>query len=92
MNEVKNVDNLLEAIARVLIRCFVMGIALMLLWLGFLVLAGDFTYNVHSRFIPISRQQFDCIQYGAIAITKGCIFLFFLLPYIAIRLVLTRRQ
>lgn len=92
MNEVKDVDNLLEAIGGILIRCFVMGIALMIIWLGFLVFAGEFTYKVHSWFIPISRQQFDCIHYGAIAITKGCIFLYFLLPYIAIRLVLKRRQ
>ena len=92
MDEIKNVENLLDAIGRVLIRCFVMGVVLMLVWLGFLVLAGDFAYNVHSRFIPISREQFNCIQYAALAITKGCIFLYFLLPYIAIRLVLSRRQ
>lgn len=92
MNEVKEVGEVLEIIGRVLIRCFVMGVALMVVWLGFLVLAGEFTYNVHSRFIPISREQFDVIQYAAIAITKMCIFLFFLLPYIAIRLVLIRRK
>ena len=69
-----------------------MGIALMLLWLGFLVFAGEFTYNVHSRFIPISREQFVCIQYAAMAITKACIFLYFLLPYIAIRLGMRRRR
>ena len=92
MNEIKNTDDFLDAIAAVLIRCFVIGMALMFLWFGILVLAGDFTYNVHSQFIPIPRQQFDCIQYAAIAITKGCIFLFFLLPYIAIKLVLAKRQ
>ncbi len=92
MNEIKQSDDLLGAIARVLIRCFVMGIALMVLWLAILVLAGDFTYSVHSRLIPIPRQQFDSVQYVAIAVTKGCIFLFFLLPYIAIRLGMRRRQ
>ncbi|UCF42795.1 MAG: hypothetical protein JSV99_09425 [Planctomycetota bacterium] len=91
MDEIKNVDNLLDAIGRVLIRCFVMGVALMLVWLGFLVLAGDFAYKVHSRFIEVSREQFNCIQYAALAITKGCIFLYFLLPYIAIRLVLSKK-
>jgi MFS superfamily sulfate permease-like transporter len=91
MNEVRDVGNLLETIARVLIRCFFMGVALILIWLGFLVFAGEFTYNIHSWFIPISRQQFDCIHYAAMAITKLCIFLFFLLPYIAIRIVLKKK-
>jgi hypothetical protein len=92
MDEVKNIENCLDAIAKVLIRCFLMGVVVMLVWVGFLVLAGDFAYNVHSRFISLSREQFNCIQYAALAITKGCIFLYFLLPYIAIRLVLSKRQ
>jgi Family of unknown function (DUF6868) len=78
---------LLDYTAKILIRCFFLGVVILLYWGGMIVFAGDFAFSVHSAIFPISSQQFYAINYAGIAFTKVCVTLFFLLPYIAIRLV-----
>ena len=92
MNNSNSTNELLEAIGQVLIRCFAMGMVILLFWAGSLALMGDLTYNVHTAFISISRQQFDIIHYSGLLITKMVIFVLFLLPYIAIRLVIKKQE
>ena len=75
-----------------LIKCFIMGLFVLLFWWGALTLMGDLTYSVHSMMIPISRQQFDIIHYTGMLMTKAVIFVLFLFPYIAIRLVIRKRK
>ncbi len=87
MDETRSQGELLATLARILIRCFLLGIAVVMYWAGMVVFAGDFVYNMHSSLFPMSSQQFYSIHYAGIAFTKVCIFLFFLLPYISIRLV-----
>ena len=68
-----------------------MGILILFLWWGALVLMGDFAYSVNSKIVPISRQQFDIINYAGMLMTKGVIPVLFLFPYIAIRLAIRKR-
>lgn len=76
----------LDVIARILIRCFVGGMALLVVWFAWFVFAGDWIYQVHSRWFQIPRQAFDAIHYAGMAVTKITIILLFLLPWIAIKL------
>lgn len=92
MSDANNTNETLEAIAQVLIRCFVIGVLVLFFWLGGLMLAGDLTYNVQTRIIPITLQQFNVINYAVMLITKTAIFVLFLLPYISIKLVTTKRS
>lgn len=82
----------LDVGAAILIRCFCIGVIMMFFWLGFLLFAGDLTYRMHSQTIPLSREQFNCLHYGAFIITKTVIVMLFLAPYVAIKLVLRRRR
>jgi len=91
MCDTKNVNEVLEVVGKVLIRCFAMVLLVLLFWWAVLVLAGDLTYSVHSKFIPISRAQFNMIHYAGIALMKTVAFVVFLAPYIAIRLVIRKR-
>ncbi len=86
MIESNNLGELLDTAAKILIRCFFLGIVILLYWGGIIIFAGDFVFSVHSVIFPISSQQFYAINYAGIAFTKVCVFLFFLLPYIAIKL------
>ena len=86
-----DVNDLLDATAKVLLRCFVLGLIPLLLWFGMLVFAGDWVYNIHSKWFDITRHEFDLIHYCGSGLLKLCIFLLFLFPYIAIRLVLMKR-
>ena len=81
----------LDVLSQVLIRCVVMGVAVLLIWWAGLAFMGDLVYEMHSKLVPISRQQFDVIHYAGMLTTKAVVSLLFLFPYVAIRLVLKKR-
>ena len=92
MSNMKTVDEVLEIVAQILIRCTIMGVIVLLIWWIALELFGNLAYSVHSRIVPLSRQQFDLIHYVGILITKAAVSLLFFFPYIAIRLVIKKRS
>ena len=92
MSKLNNTDEMLGVIGQVLIRCFVMGLLVLLFWLGALAFAGDLAYSIHAKIVPISREQFYVIHYAGGPMTKAMVFFLFLFPYIAIRLVIRKRK
>jgi hypothetical protein len=91
MTESKAVNELLDALARVLLRCFVLGYALILLWVGVYLAAGNVLYGPANRLFGLTAHEVDLVQYCGIAFVKCLVLLFFLFPYVAIRLVLRKR-
>ena len=91
MCNISDTNEKLEVIGQVLIRCVIMGVAVLFFWWGGLAFMGDLVYGVHSKLAPISRQQFNVIHYAGILTTKAAVSLLFLFPYIAIRLVIKKR-
>jgi hypothetical protein len=85
-NSQADIQKPLDVIAGILIRCFLGGMLLLVVWFAWFVFAGDWIYQVHSRWFQIPRQSFDAIHYTGMAVTKIAIILFFLLPWIAIKL------
>ena len=81
----------LEVVARILIRCFIGGILLLMIWFIGFTFFGDCIYELHSKWFLMPRQTFNAIHYAGLAFTKILLILFFLLPYIAIRLVLKKK-
>jgi len=85
--------HLLERLAGILIRCFFLSVALLLVWFFFYVLGGgDLSYNINSRWSSLSRHDYDVLNYYAMAFVKLCAILFFLFPYLSIRLVLRKKK
>ena len=82
----------LQLTAGILIRCFWGGIVLLSVWFLCFVWAYDWMYSLHARWFMISRQNFDTVHYAAMAFTKITLILFFLLPWIAIRLAIKQRK
>ena len=81
--------SVLESWAHVLIRCFALSIAFLIIWFVFYLLAGDWGHSVHSRmFSELSRRDYELINYCGMGVVKLSAFVFFLIPYISIRLVL----
>jgi hypothetical protein len=76
----------LDIIAGILLRCFLGGMVLLTVWFTWFVFAGDWIYQIHSGWFQIPKQGFDAIHYAGMAVTKIAIILFFLLPWIAIKL------
>lgn len=77
----------LEAVSQVLWRCVLIGFAFLLIWAAALALAGDVIHR-QAAWFGLTAHECDLIQYGALGLVKTWILVFFLFPYLAIRLVL----
>ena len=92
MAESNQVHELLEALAKVLLRCFVLGFVLLLIWFGAYLLAGDLIFRINGPLFGLSQHEMDLMHFYGIVFVKCCVLLFFLMPYIAIRLVLRKTK
>lgn len=92
MNGESNADNMLDAIAGVLIRCFVIGIVFLTIWLGLVVGAPDWVWQMHSKLFHLSLEQIALVHYAGLLMAKVGVFWLFLMPYIGIKLVLRKRN
>jgi hypothetical protein len=84
--------NCLDAVAGIFLRCFVLAFCLLLFSFVFYLLAADRAYSIHSSWFDISRLHFDLMYYYLMAFMKIVSFLFFLIPYIAIKLMLRKKK
>ena len=92
MTESADLKNILEVTARILIRCFILNFALVLLWFCFHLFGrGQLGYEFLAQIFDITKHEFVLINYCGIAFVKLCNLMFFLFPYIAIRLVLRKK-
>ena len=53
-------------------------------------MASDVIYSLHGGMFDLSPHDLCVIHYCGMAFVKLCVFLFFLFPWIAIRLVLRK--
>lgn len=84
-------NDFFDCLAGILIRTFFLGLALLMLWSLFFTFAGDWMYRVHSQWFEMSRTSFNLINYCGIGLLKITILVFFLFPYLAVRMVLQKR-
>lgn len=88
----KTTEFTLETTSMVLIRCFWIGFAVVSLWGLMLLVPGDLKYGIPREWFGISPHEFDVINYAGIILMKGFVFGAFLFPYLAIRMVLTKKR
>jgi hypothetical protein len=77
----------LELFREILGWSALINMGLLLWWLVFITLAHDWTYAFHSRWFTLSRERFDAIHYQGMAFYKICIFLFNIVPWLALHIV-----
>ena len=65
----------------------VLNYLLLLWWFAFFTQGHDFVYRLHGRWFDLEPQRFDAIHYQAMALYKVAIFLFCLVPYLALLIV-----
>jgi len=76
----------LQMIRKILGWCALMNICLLFVWFLSFTLAHDLMYHLHSRWFQLSLETFDAIHYTGMALFKIGIWLFNLMPYIALRI------
>ncbi|MCL5126347.1 MAG: hypothetical protein M1511_17980 [Deltaproteobacteria bacterium] len=85
-------DILLESLSAIFGTCFLLTLALLLLWFIFYFVGGDWGYRITSNWFDVSRHDYDLMSYFGITFVKICNILFFLFPYLSIRLLLRKKE
>ena len=76
----------LELLRGTLAWSAVLNMGILLWWFLFMTLAHDWVYRWHNRFIAIPVEKFNAIHYAGMTFYKICIFTFFIVPYLALRI------
>ncbi len=75
----------LDAVAGILLRCFVITVGAMLFtWLVVFML-GDVIYSIYSQLMEITRKEFDLFFLYTMTFLKALNILFFGIPFVAIK-------
>ena len=77
----------IELMRDVFMWCAIINIGLMLFSFLFLCLGHDLVYRVHTKWFQITKEQFDALWYALLGFYKICIFLFNIVPYVALCIV-----
>lgn len=67
-----------------LLWCLGLNLGLLLWWFALFSWAHDAIYRLHSRWFKLSVEAFDAVHYGGMALYKILIFMFLLMPWLAL--------
>lgn len=81
----------LEVVGKILLRCWTLGLLLLLIWFGFFMVAPNVIYGLHGRLFNLTPHELNIIHYSGMAFVKLVVICFFFLPWVAIRMVLKRQ-
>ncbi len=73
-----------DALFRILLWSTLIHYSVLLLWFGWFVFARHWMQGLHNRWFNLSPDSFEIIQYAGMGLYKLLIFVFGLVPPIAI--------
>jgi hypothetical protein len=76
----------IEIIRNAFLWCAVINYIVLIIWFVFYMLPHEWLYRLWRRWFRLTAEQFDAINFAAIAFYKLGIFLFNLVPYLALRI------
>lgn len=82
----------IEKLAKFFGICFLLAAGLLVLWLLVFLVWGDFAFNIHSSLFDIQRSEWEVINYCGMGFFKILAWVFFLIPYIALKIVGRRKR
>lgn len=62
----------------------VINYGILLWWFAWFVFAHDWIYDIHNKWFKIPADHFDTIHYGGMGLFKIIIFVFNLVPFLAL--------
>lgn len=83
---------LFDTLAKVLLRCWIFGFVLVMIWFCFYVLLGGVIYGLHGEMFGLSKHDLNVIHYCGMGLVKLFVFVFFFFPWLAIKLVLKKEK
>jgi hypothetical protein len=70
-----------------LLWCTIINYGVLLWWFLVFSLAHDWIYRLHGRWFRMPAEQFNAVHYAGMTIYKIGIFLFNVVPYVALHIV-----
>ena len=92
MNDEQRNNITLESLATLLGGSFLISYAILIVWFLIFLFAPDCFYALNTKWFAISRIEYDLINYGGMAFLKILNLVFFLCPYLAIKLLLWKKR
>lgn len=77
----------IEMVRSILGWCTVLNVGLLFWWFLMFWLVHDWMYRFHGKLFKLSVEAFDSIHYAGMAAFKIGIFLFNLVPFLALHIV-----
>ena len=77
----------IEALSELLFWSAIINMGLLLWWVLFFIFARDWIYKYHSKWFKLSSEKFDSIHYTGMMLFKISIFIFNIVPYIALKII-----
>ncbi|MBL7215948.1 MAG: hypothetical protein ISS71_09750 [Phycisphaerae bacterium] len=71
----------------VLMWCSIINVGLMIFMFLILWLGRGWVYKMHSKMFPISESQFNVIAYSFLGVYKLLVYVFNIIPWIAVCIV-----
>ena len=81
-----------DLLAKALLRSWIFGFAVLYTWVGIIFLAKDRFYGLLGNLFGLSHHELGLTNYCGIVLLKLLLIVFFVIPWLAIRLVLRRRR
>jgi len=88
--QVTEENKVLKNLESFLLYCLILSIVLLVIVTVFTLSFGDLIYAIQSRFFEISKKEYEMAVYYFIAQIKILAFVFFLIPYISVRMLLSK--
>jgi len=80
----------LETTAKVLLWCWVLGVALQLITFAGIAGTGEMIHNMHSDIFGLSNHESDVVLAYYTSAIKLLVAVFFFIPWVALRIVLRK--
>ena len=77
----------IETLRNMLMWCAIINTGMLIVWFVMFVSIGGWIYRMHSRWFKISRETFDAMFYAGMGLFKLAIFIFNLVPWIALMII-----
>ncbi len=74
----------IETVREGLLWALIINAVLLLGWYLIIVIAHDWVYRMHTRWIKLDREQFDAVHYSGMALYKVLISFFVVVPLLVL--------
>jgi len=79
----------IEMLTEFFMWCTILNVAFLVLSLSVVAFGfgGDFVYRMHSKWFPMPQETFNTVMYSFIGIYKIFVFVFNIVPWIALTII-----